>query len=125
MEILFNILIKVGSDERNQDTKIFSWDYDVRKEDLEEFATHCGFENALEMLSCNFDPENDREEISNIEEDLEKDTFLCENYLDDHSKRLFQEFVAKKYQSKVESWLLTVLTHDSDKTLNDLIDYDF
>lgn len=127
MELLFRVRVIVGNDLRNYDIKLFSFDYDIEKADLEEFAKHCGFDNALDLLTTETSLlfGKDSQEVKEIETEYEDYPSGCETYLSKQTLRLFEEFLVRKYQEKVENWLVNVLTHNSEKTLNDLIYYDF
>lgn len=127
MTILFEIPIIVGRDIRNRDTKLFEFDYDIIKEDLDEFAKEEGYANGLELVKDEARDlfKEDEEELAEAEDNYEHNAYLLHCYLSKETEKRFAKFIANLYQEKVEMWLLEVLTHNSDKSLNDLIYYDF
>lgn len=122
MEVTFEIKVTIGYDLRNWDTKLFAFDYDCIKEDLEEFVKSEGFVDLVDYVNKNFD--DDEQDI--IMESTNENTCWCFNiYFDKDEQRRFEQFIVDKYQTQVEKWLLNALTHNSEKSLNDLINYEF
>lgn len=127
MEITFEVSIIIGNNAFNRDTKTYTFDYDIIKDDLDEFATKMGYKNGFEIIKEDSKDlfEDDNEEFERAKHDYENATYLVENYFSKSTEKEFANFIARKYQEKFEEWLLQVITHNSDKNLNDLIYYNF
>lgn len=122
MTLTFGVRLTIGNDLRNQTTVYFGLYYEPSRNDYEEYAKYGGWNNALELLSCDYD-EGD-EEIEIIKEQLESDNSYClDIYLDKRSHKLFEEFLVEKYQEKVERYLRDKIEIDLDKDLNDILNY--
>ena len=128
MEITFEVLVTVGRNMQNQDSKLFTFDYDLEKDDLEDFAKSEDYESGLDLLKDELRPtfSDDDEEMKWLEEEYEKENMLfCKNIFEKSTLRRFREFMVDKYQEQVEEWLLGALTHNSERTLNEMKKYDF
>ena len=126
MYITFEIKITVGNN-TDFDRKYFDLDYEPIKEDLDEYAKEEGYKGVEEWLRAFMSPEDwTEEEIQEILGCLEKDgSYNVEYLLPKVEIQDLEKFIVKKYQTKVECWILRELTIDSSKDLNDLINYEF
>ena len=130
MDISFDIRIAVGSRKKPTDTDTFSFtfEYDLEEEDLEEFAKEQGYESGLKLVEelVNEQYEGDQEELELARKRYEEgDLYLLELQFDKHTEEEFKKFMVNKYQEDVEGFVLYNLTLSSDKSLNQMKQYDF
>lgn len=128
MEITFDVRIAVGIESPFVDTLLFSFDYDLEEEDLNEYAKELGFENGFELLKNEmletFD--EDDEEISLLKEMFDKKQFFSIEYeMNKSTLEDFKRFMKNKYQKDVDHFILNNLTNRSEKTFNEMKQYDF
>lgn len=125
MEITFSTRITVGNDMSNYDIKCFSIDYDITKEDFEDFAKWATFDDSEAYFRFYLkDEEEALQEVLEILKD-ENRYWELKLYFSRYQLKTFKEFIVNKYQKNFEEWIVNVLTSNSSKTLNDLIDYNF
>lgn len=108
MELTFTFYVEIN---KNSEKKHFTVDYDITKQDLEEFARQCDFDNAVDLLVSGV-RHPDEDDVKEIKDELERCPHCLDVYLDDHSKNLFREFLVNKYQDKVATYVLENLTCD-------------
>jgi len=121
MEITFEIQITVGDSESyNHDNKYFTFDYDITRQDIEDFAKFMEYDDALDLLTCG---ETDQDTIDEIKDELENNVRMVDVYLNNYMRNRFEEWLAEKYQDQVEDYVLSKLTINSERDLNFIINY--
>ena len=129
MYLTFEIKITVGYNGLNYDLKLFDLEYETIKQDLEEYAKDEGYQSIEEWLRPFLESddytEDEIQEILGYIDNSDEYGYGVDFYLPKREVQNLEKFLVKKYQEKVEQWILKVLTSNSDKTLNDLIIYEF
>lgn len=129
MYLTFEIKITVGYNGLNCDYKLFDLEYETIKQDLEEYAKDEGYQSIEEWLRPFLESddytEDEIQEILGYIDNSDEYGYGVDLYLPKREVQNLEKFLVKKYQEKVEQWILKVLTSNSDKTLNDLIIYEF
>ena len=115
MKLTFDVMVFVGSDIRNNDKKFFEVEYEMKKEDLEEFAKSQGFIDFEDLVNRCWQCDNtsDLEEkawyLKNFEEGK---TYLLESEISVifGLENELKDFLVKKYQKQFEKELVERLT---------------
>ena len=119
MELTFEAFIIVGSDGSNNIKKCFTVDYELKKEDLEEFAKEEGYKDFEDLVNQLWDKDEywAEEKAKYLNDFKEGKTYLLESEikvmlnLEDELKK----FLVNKYQSQFEWQLLDKLTIEDNE----------
>lgn len=119
MELDFEAFIIVGSDGSNNIKKCFTVDYELKKEDLEEFAKEEGYKDFEDLVNQLWDKDEywADDKVRYLNDYKEGKTYLMELEigvmfnLDNELKK----FLINKYQSKFERQLLDKLTIEDNE----------